>query len=266
MGNLHMLGELPHQDLHRLAKIYGPIMYMRFALVPTFVVSSPQAAEEILKTHDHVFAGRPPSEASRIVSYGQKGLSFADYGPYWRNMRKLCTLGLLSNRKISSFQSLRREELGLLVDSLKEAALARAPVDITAKISSLSADISCRMIFGKKYMDKDLDERGFKAVIQEGMQLAAAPNMGDFIPFMASLDVQGLNRRLKDIHKVFDAFFEKIIDEHIHEAKAEGQSKDLVDIMLGYMESRENEYHFERSNIKAIVLVSMRNYFLELQV
>ncbi|RVX21582.1 Cytochrome P450 CYP736A12 [Vitis vinifera] len=231
LGNLHMLGELPHQDLLRLAKRYGPIMYMRFALVPTIVVSSPQAAEQFLKTNDLVFAGRPPHEGSRIVSYDRKGISFTDYGPYWRNMRKLCTLGLLSNLRISSFQPLRREELDLLIKSLKEAALARTAVDLSAKISSLSADMSCRMIFGKKYMDKDIDERGFKAVIQEG-----------------------LARRMKAISKVFDAFFEKIIDDHIHEPKEEGQPKDLIDVMLGYMGSKENEFQIERSNIKALVL------------
>ena len=264
LGNLHMLGELPHQDLLRLAKKYGPIMYMRFALVPTIVVSSPQAAEQFLKTNDLVFAGRPPHEGSRIVSYDRKGISFTDYGPYWRNMRKLCTLGLLSNLRISSFQPLRREELDLLIKSLKEAALSRTAVDLSAKISSLSADMSCRMIFGKKYMDKDIDERGFKAVIQEGMQLAGAPNIGDYIPFVAPLDLQGLARRMKAISEVFDAFFEKIIDDHIHEPKEEGQPKDLIDVMLGYMGSKENEFQIERSNIKALVLVSIHTLIIHI--
>ncbi|KAE7998161.1 hypothetical protein FH972_002734 [Carpinus fangiana] len=51
-GNLHMLGELPHRDLHGLAQKYGPIMYLRLGLVPAIVVSSPQAAEQFLKAHD----------------------------------------------------------------------------------------------------------------------------------------------------------------------------------------------------------------------
>lgn len=35
------------------------------------------------------------------------------------------------------------------------------------------------MIFGKKYMGKEFDERGFKAVIEEALQLVATPNIGD---------------------------------------------------------------------------------------
>ncbi|RVW55219.1 Cytochrome P450 CYP736A12 [Vitis vinifera] len=122
-------------------------------------------AEQFLKTNDLVFAGRPPHEVQELYPTTERHILYRLWS-LLRNMRKLCTLGLLSNLRISSFQPLRREELDLLIKSLKEAALARTAVDLSAKISSLSADMSCRMIFGKKYMDKDIDERGFKAVFR----------------------------------------------------------------------------------------------------
>ncbi|KAJ6740756.1 CYTOCHROME P450 FAMILY 71 PROTEIN [Salix purpurea] len=177
-GSLHLLGKLPHQDLHQLAEKYGPIMYMRLGLVPTVVVSSPRAAESILKTHDLVFANRQPNEAAKYISYEQKNVSFAPYGSYWRNVRKMCTLELLSNHKINSFMSTRKEELALLIGSIKDASRERAAVDLSAKVSSLSADISCRMVFGKKYLEKEFDEKGFTPVIHEAMRLAASFNLG----------------------------------------------------------------------------------------
>ncbi|XP_059432123.1 cytochrome P450 71AU50-like [Corylus avellana] len=252
-GNLHMLGELPHRDLHRLAQKHGPVMHLRLGLMPTIIVSSPQAAEQFLKAHDLVFAGRPPLEAAKHISYEQKNLSMAPYGSYWRNIRKMCTLELLSSHKISSFKPMRKEELGLLVKFVQEAARDCVAVDLSAKVSSLSADMSCRMVFGKKYMDKDLDEKGFKAVIHEGMQLGAIPNLGDYIPCIARFDLQGLTRRMKAVSKVFDDFFEKIIDEHV-QSKDENKTKDFVDVMLSFMGSQESEYRIERSNIKAIIL------------
>ena len=262
LGNMHMLGSLPHRALQALSKKYGPIMYMRLGFVPAIVVSSPQAAEQFLKTHDLVFANRPPHECSRHILYDGKGISFSEYGPYWRSMRELCTLELLTSHKINSFKPMRREEVGLLIKSFEEAARAGAAVDVSAKVALLSADMSCRMVFGKKYMDKDFDERGFKAVIQEAMQLAATPNIGDYIPCLLGLDLQGLTRRIKATGKVFDDFFEKIIDEHIHKPKEEGQTKDLVDVMLDLMGSEETEYNIQRANIKAISLVTI--YILNL--
>ncbi|KAF5442781.1 hypothetical protein F2P56_035403 [Juglans regia] len=252
-GNLHIFGEFPHRDLHRLAQKYGPIMHLRLGFVPTFVVSSPQAAELFLKEHDLVFACRPPIEAAKHISYKKKSLSFSPYGPYWRDIRKMCTLELLSNLKIKSFRSMRKEELDLLVKFIENAAFDCITVDLSAKISSLSTDMSCRMVLGKKYMDKDFDEKGFKAVIQESMHLSATLNLGDYIPYIGLLDLQGLRRRMKAVSNIFDEFLEKIIDDHV-QSKDENKIKDFVDVMLSFMGSEDSEYDVERSNIKAIIL------------
>ncbi|KAK3001934.1 hypothetical protein RJ639_021795 [Escallonia herrerae] len=248
LGHLHMLGKNPHQDLHKLAEKHGPVMYMRFGFVPNIIVSSPQAAEQFLKIHDLVYASRPPHEAAKYISYDQRNLSFSPYGTYWRDMRKLCTLELLSNLKINSFQAMRREELGLLVEVIENAAKERVAVDLSARVASMSADMSCRMVLGKKYMDKDIDEKGFKAVIKEGMQLAATPNLGDYFPYLGALDLQGLTRRMKAIAK-------KSIDEHTDPSRdRSGQAKDFVDTMLAIMESGKAEFEFDRSHIKATLL------------
>ncbi|KAL3721612.1 hypothetical protein ACJRO7_034020 [Eucalyptus globulus] len=254
LGNLPLLGKNPHHDLHKLAKKYGPLMYLRLGFVPTILISSPEVAEQFLKTHDLIFASRPPHEAAKHISYEQRSLAFAPYGPYWRNIRKMCTLELLSNAKIYSFKSMRRDEVGLLVNFLKDASRDHMAIDLSAKISSLSADMSCLMVFGKKYMDREFDERGFKAVVQEVMVLTATPNIGDYVPFLASFDLQGLTKRMKAVSRVFDAFFEKIIDEHLETKKEEGQTKDFVDVMLGIMGLNEGEYHIDRPHIKAIIL------------
>jgi cytochrome P450 len=152
--------------------------------------------------------------------------------------------------------SSRKEELDLLIDYIKDASRERVAVDLSAKVSSLSADISCRMVFGKKYLEKEFDEKGFKPVTHELMRLAASFNLGDYIPPIAPLDLQGLTKRMKAVGKVFDDFFEKIIDEHI-QFKDENRTKDFVDVMLDFLGSEETEYRIGRDNIKAIILVRM---------
>uniref|UniRef100_A0A3Q7FJX0 Cytochrome P450 n=1 Tax=Solanum lycopersicum TaxID=4081 RepID=A0A3Q7FJX0_SOLLC len=61
---------------------------MRFDLVPIIVASSPHAAEQFLKKHDLIFASRPNNRVAQFAAYNQRNLTFAKYGPYWRNMRK----------------------------------------------------------------------------------------------------------------------------------------------------------------------------------
>ncbi|KAL2343006.1 hypothetical protein Fmac_004291 [Flemingia macrophylla] len=234
LGSILKLGANPHRDLHQLAQKYGPVMYLRLGFVPTIVVSSPQVAELILKTHDLVFLSRPPNEAAKYISWEQRNLCFAEYGSYWRNMRKMCTLELLSQTKINSFRRTREKELDLLIELLRETANDGAVVDLSAKVATLSADMACRMILGKKYMDQDLDEKGFKAVMQELFHLAATPNLGEYIPYIGKLDLQGLTKRMKVVGKIFDDFFEKIIDEHMQSDKGEDKTKDFVNVMLGF--------------------------------
>ncbi|TQD78879.1 hypothetical protein C1H46_035560 [Malus baccata] len=112
--------------------------------------------------------------------------------------------------------------------------------------------MTCRMVFGKKYKDEEFGGRGFASVMKEGMKLAAAPNLGDFIPCIAPLDLQGLTKKMKAVNKAFDEFFEKVIDEHL-QYKDKERTKDFIDAMLGHMGSEGSYYRIERLNIKAMM-------------
>ncbi|KAL1569586.1 cytochrome P450 71AU50-like [Salvia divinorum] len=249
IGHFHLLSKNPHRDLHRLARIHGPIMYTRFGSIPTIIVSSPSAAELFLKTHDLVFANRPHHEAAYYLGYQQRNLVFGRYGPYWRNMRKLCTLELLSSLKIAQFQPMRKAELGLLVAELRDQA--REPVDLSARIMSLSADMTCLMVFGRKFSDGEFDESGFKEVMAETMAEAAAFNLGDYFPYLRWMDLQGSARRLKKLSGIFDRFLERIIDDHLGK---EERSHDFVDTIVAILDSGEAGFDFDRRHVKAILL------------
>lgn len=188
IGSLPMLGNLPHRTLHQLAKQYGPIMSMRLGSVPTIVVSSPQAAELFLKTHDIHFANRPKFQAAEYMAYGNKGITFTD-GPYWRNVRKFVVQELLAPSKINSFVGMRKEELGLLVKELKDAAAKCEVVDISAKVADLIENMTYRLLLGRS---KD-DRFDLKGIMNEAFLLAGKFNLADFVPFLAPLDLQVIN-------------------------------------------------------------------------
>ncbi|PON37117.1 Cytochrome P, partial [Parasponia andersonii] len=186
IGNLHLLTTLPHRGLRNLAQEYGPIMFLRLGHVPTVVVSSPAVAELFLKRHDTVFASRPKVQASDYVSYGSKGLVFCEYGPYWRNMKKLCMSQLTSATKVESFSGLRREELVSLVEELKRVAGTREVVDISGKVKELIEKITYSMILGRCNDDKyDL-----KGIIEESLRLVGSFNLADYVPWLGPLDLQ----------------------------------------------------------------------------
>jgi cytochrome P450 len=85
------------------------LMFLRLGVMPVIVVSSPSAAEAVLRAHDHVFASRPHSLVAEIVLYGPSDVGFAPHGDYWRQARKLVTTHMLSVKKVQSLRLAREE-------------------------------------------------------------------------------------------------------------------------------------------------------------
>lgn len=256
IGHLHLLGKNPHHTLRDLARKHGPIMGMQFGFMPIVVVSSPATAELVLKTHDSVFSSRPCQAAFNYLSYGQKNLAFSPYGPYWRDMKKLCTLELLSMKRIRQFLPMREAEIRLLVESLKRAAERREGVDLSTKLLILTRDMNFQMLFGTKFdKEGDFDDEGFKRVLVETSELGAKFNIADYFPFISRLDLQGINRKMENVMKMFDAFLEKIIDDHTQDARDDKKTEDFVDTMMAILESGKAAFKFDRRHVKAILLV-----------
>jgi hypothetical protein len=186
IGNLHILGKLPHRKLQSLSKKYGPIMSFQLGQVPAIIISSSKAAESFLKTHDINFASRPKVTASELLSYGSKGIAFSEYSPYWRSMKKLCTVKLLSASKVEMLGPIRKEKLDVLVKSLEKAALVGEVVNLSEVVANFIEDIMYKMMLGRsKYEQFDL-----KKLVQEATNLYGAFNLADYVPWLGALDFQ----------------------------------------------------------------------------
>lgn len=123
IGNLHqLLGDLPHISLQKLSTQYGPLMFLQLGSIPTLVISSADVAREILLHHDLIFSSRPQLYSPKKLSYGFNDISFAPYGEYWREVRKITILELLSHKRVNSFSSVREEEVQLVIDSIARCA------------------------------------------------------------------------------------------------------------------------------------------------
>ncbi|GAU27760.1 hypothetical protein TSUD_215710 [Trifolium subterraneum] len=230
-------------------------MSLQLGQVPAIVISSSKAAESFLKTHDINFASRPKIQGSELLSYGSKGMAFSEYSPYWRNVRKLCTVKLLSASKVEMFGPIRKEELGVLVKSLEKAALVGEVVNVSDVVENLIEEIMYKMILGRsKYEQFDL-----KKLVQRATILVGAFNLADYVPWLGAFDIQGLTRSCKETSKSLDEVLEAIITEHEQTTNVDIHREDFVDILLSVTSQAinpENEQNLviDRTNIKAILL------------
>ncbi|KAK1318792.1 Cytochrome P450 71A16 [Acorus calamus] len=122
IGNFHQLGFLPHQSLRSLSLKHGPLMLLKIGRIPTLVASSPKMAEQVMKMQDHIFANRSTIKMMDKICYGQKNITFAPYGEYWRQAKKAITLHILSNKKVHFLQPIRVDEVTLLLRNISASS------------------------------------------------------------------------------------------------------------------------------------------------
>ncbi|XP_031250710.1 cytochrome P450 71A26-like [Pistacia vera] len=263
LGNVHQLGLYPHRSLHSLAQRYGPLMLLHIGRVPVLIISSANAAREIMKTHDLIFSNRPKSIIGDRLLYDGKDVAGAPYGEYWRQIRSICVLQLLSNSRVQSFRTVREEEIELFIKKIESLASLSLPVNLSEMFSFLTNDVVCRAALGRKYSEGE-GGRKFKELLGEFTGLLGGFNIGDFIPWLTWINYfNGTDAKVKKVAKEFDQFLDKVVEEHSHgqerEIKSHGvvkseDGKDFVDVLLEVQKDNKGDFSFDKVSVKALIL------------
>ncbi|KAI4983598.1 hypothetical protein ZWY2020_025464 [Hordeum vulgare] len=256
IGHLHHLaGALPHRSMRDLARRHGPLMLLRFGEVPVVVASSPDAAREIMKTHDVTFATRPVGPMLRRVFQGAEGLVFAPYGDAWRQLRKICTVELLSARRVHSFRPIREDEIGQLLRSVASDASAARPVNLSERIAAFVADSSVRAIIGSRTANRDK----FLRLLEEGLKVIPGMSLPDIFP--SSRLAMRLSRVPGQIERRRGAmlgFIDTIIEDRENRDAAatgiEDHDEDLLDVLLRLQKDMDSQYPLTTLNIKTVII------------
>ncbi|KAI3976736.1 hypothetical protein MKX01_008594 [Papaver californicum] len=244
-----------HQSLAAMVKTYGPIIYLRLGSVNVVVACSASIASQFLKTHDSNFSNRPQNSGAKHIAYNYQDLVFAPYGRRWRMFRDMCR----------AF-----EEVVVLTKALAQSNKNRqgSPVNLADLLNVCTTNALARVLLGTRvcgdgegYADKKSQE--FKEMVVEVMVLSGVFNIGDFIPSLEWLDLQGVASKMKNLHQRFDAFLTKIIDDHkINACSNENGNNgskhfDLLSKLIGLKEDvGGEEWKLTDTDIKALLLVS----------
>ncbi|KAG5028140.1 hypothetical protein JHK87_011654 [Glycine soja] len=254
IGNLHQLGTLPHQSLQYLSNKHGPLMFLQLGSIPTLVVSSAEMAREIFKNHDSVFSGRPSLYAANRLGYGST-VSFAPYGEYWREMRKIMILELLSPKRVQSFEAVRFEEVKLLLQTI---ALSHGPVNLSELTLSLTNNIVCRIALGKRNRSGADDANKVSEMLKETQAMLGGFFPVDFFPRLGWLNkFSGLENRLEKIFREMDNFYDQVIKEHIADNSSErsgAEHEDVVDVLLRVQKDPNQAIAITDDQIKGVLV------------
>ncbi|KAL3820533.1 hypothetical protein ACJIZ3_006438 [Penstemon smallii] len=259
LGNLHQLRPLAHRLFESLGRKYGPVMLLHFGRRPVIIFQSADGAKEVVNTHDLVFANRPETRVTKRLLYDSKDISIAPYGEYWRKLKSICVLQLLSNKRVHSFQYIREEETTLVMKKIKSCSgSSSAPVNLSQLFMTLSNDIICRSAFGKKYSQEE-DGNKFLSLITELMQLLGSFSFRDYIPSLSWMDrASGFDARVARVAKGIDDFLDHVIQEHLNYDDTDsvklGETRRETTFIKILLKINSEDVSIDKDSIKAIIL------------
>ncbi|TVU08283.1 hypothetical protein EJB05_41682, partial [Eragrostis curvula] len=251
IGHLHHLaGALPHRAMRDLALRHGPLMLLRLGGLRVVVASSADAAREVMKTRDLDFATRPLTKTTRLcIREGAEGIIFGPYGDVWRQVRKICTVELLSPRRVQSFRPVREEEAGRLLRAVASAPPDQA-VNLTALLAVYAADSSVRAIIGSRFRDRDT----FLAILERGLKMFAKMSLPDLYPSSRlAMLVSRMPGKMQQHRREVDTFLDAIVREHEESKDADDGKEDLLDVLLRVQREGDLQFPLTTDNIKSVV-------------
>ncbi|CAI0403692.1 unnamed protein product [Linum tenue] len=240
IGNIPHMTRKVHITMSEFAKTHGPLISVKLGAQLIVVASSPAAAAEILKTHDRVFSARYVTKSSpfKISDIDRMAIVWAsNCNDSWKSLRGLCRTELFSGRAIESQAAVREKKVSKMVEFL--ASREAEMVDIGEIVLTTIFNSLCNLFFSADLLgleDSKGKASGLKSHIWKLMELAIAPNIANFYPFLEPLDPQGLKKRtLKVVTQIFSVWESYIRERReIHESKLYGDTLkwDFLDVFL----------------------------------
>ena len=268
IGNLPSLAgpEPPHITLGKMADKYGPIFTIRMGVHRTLVVSSRGIAKECFTTNDVSFSNRPKSLASEILGYNYAMFGISPYGPYWRQVRKIATVEVLSNHRLEKLSHLRQAEVKDAIKKLFELYLKKNKIAVEMKkwFGEITLNVVLRMVVGKGYSGGEQNERSYdqcKGAIREFFILFGTFVVGDAIPFLRWLDLGGYEKAMIKTAKELDEVVQGWLEDHKRKSSTLGKEKsgeqDFMDVMISTFNEAEDFSSYDvDTSTKATSLVS----------
>ncbi|XP_019190329.1 PREDICTED: cytochrome P450 CYP82D47-like [Ipomoea nil] len=261
LGHLHLFrtSKLPHVALGDMADKYGPAFTVRIGAHRVLVVSDWKLAKELSTVHDVHISSRPKFRAAKNMGYNYIMFGFSPYGPYWREIRKLTSIELLSNRRLEQLKHIRVSEIDASVKELyklwtekknnSEPSGGRVLVEMKKWFADLTFNVVLQMVAGKRYfgtaaVNDEKEGRRCQRVLRDFVKSLGVFVPADALPFLGWFDIGGYEKSMKQVAKEMDSLMDEWIQEHRVKREATagegciaiGDEKDFIDAMLSRME------------------------------
>ncbi|CAN1773071.1 3,9-dihydroxypterocarpan 6A-monooxygenase [Linum perenne] len=263
VGHLHLIGRGLPKSFQALAQTYGPLIQIRMGFSTCVVASNDAVAKQIFKAQDLNFSSRPEFGSSEYFIYRGSRFVTAQYGEYWRFMKKLSMTRLLSVPQLRLFADVVDDEKVRLVMSAARCADDGSLFDLSSAFTKLTNNTICRMAMSTRCSGTNKDAEEIAGLVKTCLQLAGRLSVGDILgPFQFLDYFSGTGKKLIGALTKYDRIVSRVIKEHEEKAltfegdlkNGEVWRKDVLDILLETCNDPTAEIKLSQNDIKSFLL------------
>ncbi|KAF9596258.1 hypothetical protein IFM89_008421 [Coptis chinensis] len=246
VGNLYDIKPVRFRYFAELAKTYGPIVSVWIGSTLNVVVMNWELAKEVLKDNDQQLADRHRNRSSERFSKGGQDLIWADYGPHYVKVRKVCTLELFTPKRLDALKPIREDEVTAMVESIfrdcTKPDYNGNSIKVKDYLSPVAFNNITRLSFGKRFVNSEglMTAQGaeLKQIVDNGVKIGASLSVAEHIRWlrwMFPLDEESYNSHAARR----DRLTRTIMEEHTLARQSGGAKQHFVDALLTLQQKYE---------------------------
>ncbi|AAF97287.1 Putative cytochrome P450 [Arabidopsis thaliana] len=248
IGNIHLVGKNPHHSFTDLSKTYGPVMSLKLGYLNSVVITSRDAAREVLKAHDQILSGRYITQATKSNNHHEFSVGWIHPSS---PLEEMTFTQLFSPQRIEATKALRMKKVQELVNFLSESSERGEAVDISRASFVTALNIISNILFSVNLGSYDSkNSSAFQEMVIGYMESIGNPDVSNFFPFMRLLDLQGNSKKMKEysgkLLQVFREFYDaRILENSSRIDEKDVSSRDFLDALIDLQQGDESEINID---------------------
>jgi len=209
-------------------------------------------AKQCFTVNDRAFASRPKSIAFEILGYNFSMIGFSPYGSYWRTVRKISTIHVLSATRIDMLKHVMETEVK---NAMKDSYSCEKMVTEMKKwFGDIAINVMFRTVVGERFDGEGEKNRRIRKAFRELFHLCGSFVISDSLPFLRWLDLDGKEKEMKKTAKELDDYVQGWIDQH-KRSRVPGNERDFMDVIISIVDDQEIDGRDAGTTIKTTCLV-----------
>ncbi|KAG4192988.1 hypothetical protein ERO13_A07G192700v2 [Gossypium hirsutum] len=207
-------------------------------------ITCPEISLQFLRKQDVIFASRPLTMSTDVLSKGYLSATLSPLGDQWRKMNRVMVSEMLSQKRHRWLHEKRVEEADNLVRYVfnqckngNEGGL----VDLRLVAQHYCCNVTRKLIFNRRYLGEGKADGGPGFEEEEYVDAIFALVIhiysfciSDYLPFFRGLDLEGHEKIVEDGTRILEKYNNPIVEDKIQQWRdgKKHEPQDLLDVLV----------------------------------